>query len=60
MALSHVSPSLDPVNRLLSLQRELERMIENSLGFNLGFSGRGVFPAVNVFSNARPPTVPNA
>ena len=51
MALLHFSPSADPVSSLLALQRELERMIENPLGPNLGRSGRGVFPAVNIFSD---------
>jgi HSP20 family protein len=34
---------------LVTLQRELERMFENPLGFDLGMSSRGVFPAVNIF-----------
>ncbi|MBP1774061.1 MAG: Hsp20/alpha crystallin family protein [candidate division NC10 bacterium] len=51
MALLHFSPSADPVSSLLTLQRELERTIENPLGLNLGFSGRGVFPAVNIFGD---------
>ena len=42
---------LDPVSELLALQRELERVFHNPLGFDLGVSGRGVFPAVNVFSD---------
>ena len=41
---------LDPVIGLLSLQRELERVFQNPLNFDLGVSGRGVFPAVNIFS----------
>ena len=41
---------LDPVSGLLSLQRELERAFQNPFGLDLGFSGRGVFPAVNIFS----------
>ena len=51
MALLHFSSSVDPGSNLLTLQRELERMQENPLGLNLGFSGRGVFPAVNIFSD---------
>src|SRR2546422_9653992 len=51
MALLHFSPSVDPVSGLLTLQREMERMLENPLGLNLGFSGRGVFSAVNIFSD---------
>jgi HSP20 family protein len=41
--------SLDPVSGLLALQRELERALENPLDFDLGVSGRGVFPPVNIF-----------
>lgn len=48
MALFRFSPS-DPFHALLSLQQELERAYENPLGFDLGLSGRGVFPPVNVF-----------
>src|SRR3990172_2231129 len=51
MALLHFSSSVDPVSSLLTLQREMERMFENPLGLNLGLSGRGVFPAVNIFSD---------
>jgi HSP20 family protein len=52
MALFRFSPSLDPVNALLNLQRELDRVFENPmLGFDFGLSGRGVYPPVNVFSN---------
>ena len=51
MVLLQFSPSTDPVSRLLSLQRELERMFENPLGLDLGVSSRGVFPAVNIFSD---------
>jgi HSP20 family protein len=51
MAPLHVSRSVDPVGSLLTLQHELERMLANPLGLNLGFSGRGVFPAVNIFSD---------
>lgn len=51
MALLHFSPSADPLGSLLTLQRELERTSENPSGLNLGFSGRGVFPAVNIFSD---------
>jgi HSP20 family protein len=41
---------LDPVSGLLSLQRELERAFQNPFGLDLGVSGRGVFPLVNIFS----------
>jgi len=36
---------------LLSLQRELARVFESPFGFELGPSGRGVYPAVNVFTD---------
>ncbi len=51
MAFLQFSSSADPVNSLLTLQRELERMFDNPLGLDLGFSGRGVFPALNIFSD---------
>lgn len=51
MALFRFSSTLDPVSDLEALQRELERFFENPLGIDLGFSGRGVFPAVNIFSD---------
>jgi len=43
--------SSDPVESLLSLQRELARVFENPFGFELGPSGRGVYPAMNVFTD---------
>jgi HSP20 family protein len=51
MALIRFSPEMDPVDALLSLQRELGRTFESPFGFNLGLSGRGVYPAMNVFSD---------
>jgi len=51
MAIFRFSPSFDPVNSLLNLQRELDRAFENPLGFDFGLSGRGIYPPVNVFSN---------
>lgn len=42
---------LDPVSGLLSLQHELERAFQKPPGVDLGVSGRGVFPAVNIFSD---------
>jgi HSP20 family molecular chaperone IbpA len=39
----------DPVGGLLALQRELERVFDNPRGLDLGPSGRGVFPPMNVF-----------
>jgi HSP20 family protein len=44
-------PELDPVSGLQTLQRELERVFESPLGFDLGPSGRGVYPPINVFSD---------
>ena len=52
MAFFRFSSALDPVSGLLALQRELDRVFQNPLGLDLGFSGRGVFPPVNVFSDA--------
>ena len=51
MALIRFSPELDPVGALLSLQRELGRSFESPFGFDLGPSGRGVYPPMNVFSD---------
>jgi HSP20 family protein len=49
MTLFRFPTRFDPVGGLLALQRELERAFDNPLGLDLGPSGRGVFPAVNVF-----------
>jgi HSP20 family protein len=51
MALFRVSSGFDPVADLLSLQRELERVFDKPFGIDLGPSGRGVFPPVNVFAD---------
>ena len=51
MALFNLSPSMDPIHALLSLQQELNRTFEQPSGLDLGVSGRGVFPPVNVFSD---------
>jgi HSP20 family protein len=50
MALFRVSSGFDPVGGLLTLQRELERVFDKPFGIDLGPSGRGVFPPVNVFA----------
>ena len=42
---------LDPVGGLMTLQRELDRVFQNPRGLDLGPSGHGVFPAVNVFAD---------
>ena len=49
MTLFRFSNAFDPADRLRGLQRELDRVFENPHGFDLGVSGRGVFPAVNAF-----------
>jgi HSP20 family protein len=50
MALFRFSPELDPINALLTLQRELDQVVNKPpFGFDFGLSGRGVFPAVNIF-----------
>jgi HSP20 family protein len=41
----------DPFRELLALQSELERVFDHPFGFDLGLSGRGVFPLVNVFTD---------
>ncbi|MEB2285049.1 MAG: Hsp20/alpha crystallin family protein [Myxococcales bacterium] len=46
-----MSSSFDPVSGLLALQRELERVFDKPFGIDLGPSGRGVFPPVNVFAD---------
>lgn len=50
MALIRFSRDFDPVDALLTLQRELGRVFDKPFGFDLGPSGRGVYPAVNVFT----------
>lgn len=51
MALIRFSPSFDPIDALLGLQRELDQALKNPLNFDLGLSGRGVFPPMNVFND---------
>jgi HSP20 family protein len=51
MALFRFTPMLDPINALMNLQRELDRVFDKPLGLDLGLSGRGVFPPVNVFGD---------
>ncbi|MCC6847464.1 MAG: Hsp20/alpha crystallin family protein [Deltaproteobacteria bacterium] len=46
-----MSSGFDPVAGLLNLQRELERVFDKPFGIDLGPSGRGVFPPVNVFAD---------
>ena len=49
MALVRFSRSFDPINALLSLQHDLDRVFGNPSTFDLGLSGRGVAPLMNVF-----------
>ncbi len=49
MTLFRFSRGLDPMDRLLSLQRELDRAFQNPHGLTQGLSGRGAYPPVNVF-----------
>lgn len=51
MALIQFSPDVDPINALLSLQRELNRAFESPFRVDFGPSGRGVYPPVNVFTD---------
>jgi HSP20 family protein len=51
MAFFRVSSGLGPGSGLPTLQRELERVFEKPFGIDLGPSGRGVFPPVNVFAD---------
>jgi HSP20 family protein len=52
MAMFRFMPQLDPVSGLMTLQRELEQVFGNPRqGFDMGPSGRGVFPPMNVFSD---------
>jgi HSP20 family protein len=42
----------DPFRGLMELQQELDRFVgKPSWGFDVGLSGRGVFPLVNVFAD---------
>jgi HSP20 family protein len=49
MALMRFSSEFDPVDALLRLQRELGSTFDRPFGLDLGPSGRGVYPAINVF-----------
>ena len=51
MAQMRFSPQFDSVDALLALQRELSGTFDRPLGLDLGPSGRGVYPAVNVFTD---------
>ena len=49
MALIRFSSNFDPIDGLLALQREVGRVFESP--FDLGPSGRGVYPAINLFTD---------
>ena len=51
MALFRFAPERDPLNALMRLQREFDRVFENPRGFDMDLSGRGVFPPVNVLQD---------
>jgi HSP20 family protein len=51
MALMRFSSEFDPVDALLALQRELSSTLDRPFGLDLGPSGRGVYPAINVFTD---------
>jgi HSP20 family protein len=51
MTFFRFSPERDPLNALLRLQHEFDRSFENPQGFDMGLSGRGVFPPVNVLQD---------
>ena len=51
MAVMRFSSEFDPVDALLALQRELSSTFERPFGLDLGPSGRGVYPAINVFTD---------
>jgi HSP20 family protein len=40
----------DPVSNMLALQQELDRFLRNP-SFNLGISGQGAYPPVNIFDD---------
>jgi len=51
MSLIQWSGDLDPVSALLRLQEQLGRTLFRPTGWDLGPSGRGVHPPVNVFQD---------
>jgi HSP20 family molecular chaperone IbpA len=50
MPLSRITSEFNPLNTLLGLQQELNRVLEKPPGFSISISGRGVFPPSNIFS----------
>ena len=51
MAIVRFAPEVDPIGALLALQRELGRTLESPSWSDFGPSGRGVYPAINVFGD---------
>lgn len=51
MTLMRYSQGFDPFDALIGLQKQLSRVFDRPFGFDLGPSGRGVYPAVNVFTD---------
>lgn len=49
MSVFSLRREVDSVNALARLQQELERVFQNPFGWELGLSGRGVQPPVNIF-----------
>ncbi len=42
---------LDPIDRLVNLQREIDQFLRNPSWFDLGPPAAGVFPPINVFTD---------
>jgi HSP20 family protein len=51
MTLMRFSSESDRVDALLALQRELSNRFDRPFGLDLGPSARGVYPAINVFTD---------
>jgi len=47
---THRFEQFDPVSNMLALQQELDRFLRNP-SFNLGVSGQGSYPPVNIFDD---------
>jgi len=53
MTLMRFSSEFDGVDALLALQRELSNRFDKPFGLELGQSSRGVYPAINVFTDRK-------
>lgn len=51
MSVFGLSRDFDPANALARLQNELGRAFQNPFGWELGLTGRGVQPPINVFKD---------